>query len=370
MTRSAAQDPAAGFPVQAARRIARDLMTHSAAIYFADFLLSAAVAYGAAAIFLTAADWSLLQTGAGLIATLSLFRAGAFLHEIVHMPKGRMTAFKAAWNLLYGIPLLSPSFMYENHSDHHARHHYGTAQDGEYQPFARGGGWRVLLYFAQVLVLPLFGVIRFLILSPLAWISPRIRRWVWRSASSYVSNLHYQREVPPNESHRWWVLGEIACFAWMLCIIALLARSQVFAAILLKLYLLSVGAIFWNWMRNLAAHLFLSDGEPMSREAQFRESVTITGTPWLHGLLCPVGLRFHAIHHLLPGLPYHNLPEAHRRFLRELPESAGYRETLYDSLLQVFIVLRRNMRAARQRRAAPSAVMSMTMDPTRSGAGE
>jgi fatty acid desaturase len=362
----------AEFPVLEARRIAHDLMGHNATIYFIDFVLSALVSYGAAAVYLTAADWSLSQAVAGLIASLALFRAGAFLHEIVHMPKGRMAPFKVAWNLLYGIPLLSPSFMYANHTDHHARRHYGTAQDGEYQPFAHGGGWRVPLYFAQVLIIPIFGVVRFLILAPLAWIHPRLRQWVWRAASSYISNPLYQRQVPVGETHGWWVACEIACFAWAAFIVILLVAGYLPLDILPKLYLLSVAAIFWNWLRNLAAHLFLSDGDPMTHEAQFQESVTITGAPWLHELLFPVGLRFHAIHHLLPGLPYHNLPEAHRRFLAQLPESAGYRRTLYRSILQVFAVLRRHMRAAREQRdlACSEPASSMALGPSGSGGRE
>jgi len=344
---STPQHSVAEFPILEARRIAQDLMGHNAVLYFIDFTLSALVSYGATALYLTAPDWSLLQAGAGLIASLALFRAGAFLHEIVHMPKGRMGPFKLYWNLLYGIPLLSPYFMYANHTDHHARRHYGTAQDGEYQPFAHGGGWRVLLYFAQVLIIPIFGVVRFLILAPLAWIHPRLRQWVWRAASSYISNPLYQRQIPAGETHAWWVICEIACFVWMAFIVILLVEGYLPLAIVPKLYALSALAIFWNWLRNLAAHLFLSDGDPMSHEAQFQESVTITGTPWLHELLFPVGLRFHAIHHLLPGLPYHNLPEAHRRFLVQLPDAAGYRKTLYRSIVEVFAVLRRHMRRAR-----------------------
>jgi fatty acid desaturase len=46
----------------------------------------------------------------------------------------------------------------------------------------------------------------------------------------------------------------------------------------------------------------------------------------------PVGLRFHALHHLLPGLPYHALPEAHRRLMAALPPDSPYRRTNSPSL--------------------------------------
>lgn len=324
----------------------RDLMTHDPKIYFIDFTLSTLVAYGAAWTYFTAPDWSVLQATAFVVASFALFRSGVFIHEIVHMPSGRMAAFKVVWNLCYGVPMLSPSFMYSNHADHHARRYYGTAQDGEYQPFGHGGPGRIARYFAQVPLIPIFGVARFLILAPLAWISPRMRAWVWRVASSYISNPGYRRLVPKGEPHGWWVAAEFACFAWVVFIAMLLAAGVLPLDIVPKLYLLAVVAVFWNWLRNLAGHLFLSDGAPMSHEAQFKESITITGTPWLHELLFPIGLRYHAIHHLFPAMPYHSMAEAHRRFLAQLPESAGYRATLYNSIWGVFAVLRRNMRAA------------------------
>lgn len=333
-----------GFAVPQAWQMVRDLMAHNPAIYFVDFTLSALIGFGAAWLYFVAPDWSLLQAGAFLVSTLGLFRAGVFIHEIVHMPSGKMTPFKAFWNLFYGVPMLSPSFMYSNHSDHHARRYYGTVQDGEYQPFGHGSVGRIVAYFAQVLVIPFFGVARFLILSPLAWVSPRLRAWVWQSASSYISNPGYKRQVPTGEDHRWWVVGEVLCFAWIVFLIVLLVTGVLSWQFVPKLYALGMVAIFWNWLRNLAGHLFLSDGNPMSHEAQFLESVTVVGTPWLHELVFPVGLRYHAIHHLFPAMPYHNMPECHRRFMTQLPADSTYRQTLYRSIWQVFAVLRRNMR--------------------------
>ncbi|MEZ5829918.1 MAG: fatty acid desaturase [Dongiaceae bacterium] len=336
---------APGFAVPEAWRLVRDLMLHKPMIYFADFIVSAIVAYGALWVFFHAPDFSFWHAAAFLVASFGLFRAGVFIHEIAHMPAGKMTAFKIFWNVCYGIPMLTPSFMYANHTDHHARRYYGTTHDGEYQPFGRGGALPVVLYFAQVLVIPVLGVIRFLILSPLAWIFPSVRMWVWRCASSYISNPSYQRIVPDGEDHRWWIAAEVACFAWLVLLIVLLVGGVLPVDYMAELYVLSCVAIFWNWLRNLAGHLFLSDGTPMSHESQFKESVTIIGTPWLHELLFPVGLRYHAIHHLFPAMPYHNLSEAHRRLLSGLPETAGYRDTLYKSIVEVFTVLRRNMRA-------------------------
>ena len=39
----------------------------------------------------------------------------------------------------------------------------------------------------------------------------------------------------------------------------------------------------------------------------------------------PVGLRYHALHHLFPTLPYHNLKAAHEYLLVHLPPESPYR---------------------------------------------
>jgi fatty acid desaturase len=46
--------------------------------------------------------------------------------------------------------------------------------------------------------------------------------------------------------------------------------------------------------------------------AQYLDSTNVPDG-FLPYLWAPVGLRYHALHHLLPSLPYHSLGEAHRR---------------------------------------------------------
>lgn len=322
-------------------------MTHRPAIYFADFIMSAGVGYAAAYFYLIAPLGSVQQLAFFPLAGLALFRAGIFIHEIVHMRAGEMTAFKIFWNVFYGVPMLTPSFMYKNHVDHHSAKNFGTAQDGEYQPFGRGSWGQVALYFVQVPLLPVLGILRFLILAPLSLIWPRLRRWVLSHASSYVSNFAYVRILPEKEDRRWWVASELAASLFLWAALAGFVTGFIPWAIIPKIYVLSSFAILLNWLRNLAGHRFLSDGTPMSHLAQYEESVTITGAPWLHELLFPVGMRYHALHHLMPALPYHNMGKVHRRLIQALPADSSYRRSLYSSYPAVMRQLAADIRAHR-----------------------
>jgi fatty acid desaturase len=82
-----------------------------------------------------------------------------------------------------------------------------------------------------------------------------------------------------------------------------------------------------NLVRNLAAHGYVNPGERMTYVEQVGDSVNITGQHWLTVLLFPVSLRYHALHHLFPALPYRNLGEAHRRLTERLPPDAPYHAT-------------------------------------------
>ena len=44
--------------------------------------------------------------------------------------------------------------------------------------------------------------------------------------------------------------------------------------------------------------------------------------------VAPVGLRYHALHHWIPSLPYHNLGRAHRLLVATLRSDAPYRATI------------------------------------------
>ena len=67
----------------------------------------------------------------------------------------------------------------------------------------------------------------------------------------------------------------------------------------------------------------------------FRSSVNVPPPGQLAELWAPVGLRYHALHHLLPSMPYHSYPEAHRRLSRELAPPSTYHEANHPGLLHL-----------------------------------
>lgn len=324
---SAAGIEAPGFSLREARAIIGDLFEPDPRIYWADFLVTAAIAYGTALLFLTQPFLGLGGLGF-LVSGFALFRAAIFVHELVHLPKQRMRHFRLAWNLLYGIPTLLPSFFYASHLDHHNWKHYGTVRDGEYLPLGAGSLGGILRYLATIPVLPLLAVIRFLVLTPLSLLVPPLRRPILERFSSLVIAPTYRRELPAHERREGWLAMELGCFAVLAGLLLLCALGALPWSILAKLYALGAFAAGINWVRTLAAHRYANPGGQMTFLAQLDNSLTIEGNPVVTALLFPVGLRYHALHHIFPSLPYHAMGAAHRRLMAALPANSPYRRTV------------------------------------------
>src|SRR5580704_16068491 len=168
---------AEAFSIREAQAIVRHLFHRRPVLYFADLAATMLVVYLTAFIYLSP-GLSLFQIAAGAVCGCALFRAGMFIHEIQHMRRGEMAGFIIAWNIVYGIPMLLPSFMYANHRDHHDQRSYGTAEDGEYRIYTSRALAQIAEHFLIPLVAPLALVVRFLVLGPVSLIVPKLRRWV------------------------------------------------------------------------------------------------------------------------------------------------------------------------------------------------
>jgi fatty acid desaturase len=289
-----------------------------------------------------------------------------FTHELVHMRDKTFREFAVVWNLLCGIPFLMPSFMYYTHVDHHMRKHFGTERDGEYMALGTQAPWHILVYLCQPFVIPIIAVARFLVFTPMSWVSPAFRDLVHRRASSMVMDPRYVRPLPTRKVLRVFRVQETLCFLWTASIAVLLVTRTIPIGFLITAYLLSVLILFLNALRTLGAHRYINAGGEVTFLEQLLDSINYPRHPFLSSLWAPVGLRFHALHHLFPSMPYHNLARAHARLMAQLPAHSPYRLTESPSL---FVSLRQLWRTARAA-AAARPLESPARPPHMSGVGQ
>ena len=325
-----------------ARRIVKDMFSPNPFIYWADFLFSISVGWASFAAALNLATFSPGQLVFYVIATLALYRAVIFIHELAHLKKGTFRLFRFVWNVTCGFPLMVPSFTYRGvHNDHHKRDIYGTKEDGEYLPFAVERPYKIVGYILLVFVLPLLSAGRFIVLTPLSYIHKGLRRFTWTQASSLTIDFDYRRPGPLPRDGKTWKLQELACFLYGVVAILLVATGVLSYKALVLWYLIALLIFFLNSLRTLAAHCYRNPGDrAMTLSEQYLDSVNVPGNRFLTTLWAPVGLRYHATHHLFPAMPYHALGGAHRRLVRELPNNEPYlratRRGLWDALKRLW----------------------------------
>ena len=331
--------------LRAAVELTRDIATPRPGIYWPDMLAFALLGYGAlaGAILL---DNPYAAVACGIVSALSLYRALLFIHELTHIHKDALPGFRFVWNLLVGIPLLIPSFMYEGvHTQHHARTRYGTIDDPEYMPLALMKPWTLPIFALTAILLPPALLVRSAVLVPLGLVIPPLRRLVWARISALSINPRYRRRPPEGSFARMVAWQEFGCSLWA---IALIAGSLAYGwrPLIIALCVTSLGALM-NQIRTLVAHLWENDGEAMTVTAQYLDSVNVPPPALLSPLWAPVGLRYHALHHLLPSMPYHSLGECHRRLVAHLGQDSTYDRASYSGLLPLLGRLARSSMQAR-----------------------
>lgn len=325
------------FPLKEARALVAHLMKPKAHIYWLDLLLNVILGWGSFYIVIVTESFSPINIAAFIVSAFSIYRVAIFTHEIVHIKKGTFKFFIVFWNIIAGFPLLIPSFTYQGvHSDHHRRDTYGTKEDGEYLPFGAEEGWKIIAYVFLSIVLPLLFLGRFLILAPLSWIIKPLGHYAWERASSLTIDLEYRRPPPTKLDGQHWRLQEICAslYAWTAATLIYLGIMPFKVAIVW--YLVTVLVFAMNSLRTLGAHAYRNPGDvKMSVPDQFLDSIDVTGGI-LSPFWAPVGLRFHATHHLFPQMPYHSLGTAHDLLVKKLSNNDLYlsatRKNLWHAL--------------------------------------
>lgn len=316
-----------------AANLTRELNAPRAAIYWGDMLGSALLGYGALAVAIVSARLPLALV-AGLVAMFALYRAGLFIHEITHLKAGALPGFKLVWNLLVGVPLLAPSFMYEGiHNMHHAKIRYGTVEDPEYLPLALMKPWTLPLFVVTAMLAPVALLFRFAVLTPLSLAIPRLREVVVGKFSGLQINPKFVRKRPEGAFRREWAWMEGGASLWSIALLAGVFTGVIPLRAFLMFLAVTSGVMLVNQVRTLVAHLWENDGGAMSVTEQYLDTVNVPPPGLLPALWAPVGLRYHALHHLLPGVPYHNLGKAHRRLTSALDDGSRYHAAHYKGLL-------------------------------------
>ncbi len=351
--------PSSSFPIRRAKGLVKDLIQPNPWIYWTDFLVTIGLGYTLFWAMLGLPQltnwtgWQLWAARLTLFALVSILfmRAVMFIHELMHLPRKGWSAFRFVWNMLCGIPFLVPSFVYYPHIDHHRRKYYGTDHDGEYLDLSHRPVSHAVLFVLSAWLVPFAVFVRFAILTPVGWFFPQVQQWVEKHASSMVVDLLYTRGDFGPKARRIMRIQEFLCFLRCLWLVARapLISGQWIDGFLIHAYFLSVTLITINNVRTLGAHRWTGDGRELTFEEQLLDSVNYPHRPWLTELWGPVGTRYHALHHLFPTIPYHNLGIAHRRLVAGLPAGSLYHQTIRVSLFQTIgELLRRSIQSRRQ----------------------
>lgn len=327
-------DASERFPLHESRELVRGLFKPNPLIYWTDFPCSMIVGWTAFALAVKSPFLSAGQLVFYFVAVLALYRAVIFIHELAHLRAGTFGLFRLVWNLTCGCPLMVPSFTYRGvHSEHHRQDIYGTRADGEYVPFAVQKPFSIVAYVSLFAILPLLFAVRFVVLTPLTWFSRPLADWTWARASSLMIDFTYRRQEATKAQCPTWRLQGLGAFLYGVSAIFLVAKGILSYKVLVMWYCVAALIFLLNSLRTLAAHRYRNPGDRrMSIPQQFLDSVDVPGNRFLTALWAPVGLRYHATHHLFPSMPYHALGEAHRLLTERLSDNALYLEATRTSL--------------------------------------
>lgn len=342
-------------PMAEARLIARRFTDPDPKIYWPDMLISAGVGWTAFAGAVASAPFSLQQVALVLIAAFALFRAVLFTHELAHLKKGTFGAFRFVWNIVAGMPFLIPSYSYTGvHIDHHRPGVYGSTRDGEYVSFGAGKPWRSVGYVLLSFILPPLLAFRFIVITPLSWIVRPLRQAIWRRFSSLAIDLTYDRHPQNKDDDETWLIQETATSILAVGVAVAIWQGVLPLGVAGVWYAVTATILFANSIRTLGAHAYRYSGDvAVNKIEEYLDSINVPSEDVISKLIAPVGLRFHATHHLFPATPYHNLPKLHAALVAELSDNRAYLSTTRRNFAHAVETLWQDARAADRRRNDP-----------------
>jgi fatty acid desaturase len=303
-------------------------------IFWVDFLASSTVGYALTYWSSTLSFFSLPQIGVVFLAAAFMFRASVFMHEAIHSGKD-VPGFAAAYNLYFGFVNKLPLYIYDVHVAHHLQEYYGTEKDSEYEDL-KLGLTNIAIPIVMMALLPALLILRFGILPWfLPFIGKRARNAVYQYASTFALNRRYKRPLPDPAERRRWYWQDAGCALYQLAFVVLCLTGVLSWSLAGAWYAVAFITMLTNYYRVMSSHAYWTGLSPTTRKQQILDSLTVTGSPWLFWLY-PVGLRYHALHHMMPHVPYHHMAKLHRILLTRLPDDHPYRATIVNGFLQAY----------------------------------
>lgn len=318
--------------METVKAVVDDLRAPKPIVYFLDLLLSSLIGWGLFAWLVSSQAGAAVQVLVFVVSGLLLYRALAFIHELFHQQA--MKGFRAMWHALAGIPLLIPFLLYlPIHQAHHNPKTYGTRDDGEYDQFFGNCSKMSAKLFLLNLGLPLAIIIRFGVLTPLSVLLPVVRREVIPNFVHMALRMPYRAPEVKESMRKECLVVEVFCmlFAWTLVGLCTVG----YGTVVLWWYAMVLWIATLNTLRALGStHLYVEQPAGRGASGQLLDSLNVSGGGIVTTLLCPTGLRFHALHHVAPYLPYHSLAKAHRRLVERLPVASSYHHVTVQNLWQ------------------------------------
>jgi hypothetical protein len=262
--------------------LVKDLRKPRQSIYWLD--LAACIAVAITGLYVSRPFPDKILAGSAVaicgvaVAAFALYRASYFNHELAHHPRD-LRAFTIGWNLLIGIPLLVPSFLYSDHLNHHSIKNFAGDSDVEYLAPEFCGIRGAALLLATCFLLPIAYFCRFLLLPPLAWSSPAIRHWVDTRLSSLGLFGLSKRKPPAATEIISWRLQEFACFIYTVVLVIGIANELVATDALMHSYAVLVILLLLHVIRIMVGHRHDASGS-RDRIDQVLDSYNFTRNRW------------------------------------------------------------------------------------------
>ena len=315
--------------VDRVKEIVVDLREPKPMIYFADLLSSALLGWLLLAASILTSHWG-IRVIAFAGASFALFRALAFIHELFHQQA--MKGFRWVWHAVVGVPLLVPFLLYlPIHQGHHNSKIYGTKEDGEYEQFKGRFMSKSIELIVVGMILPFALIIRFGVLTPLSALFPVVRQRVIPNFVHMSLRLPFRAPLIKESSRAEAMLVEWCCALMVWGLLAFSFLVSVSGLLWWAALVVSIGTL--NLLRALfTTHLYVELEQGRDARGQLLDSMNIDNAGLLTQLMCPTGLRFHALHHVAPYLPYHSLRSAHDRLMAQLPLDSEYHQVGMKSL--------------------------------------